>query len=162
MWPVGRGFDKAWGGINYTLYEQYELGLTVRDESGSALAGADVLLVDSAGNTILDTTTNANGAIPLTACTWKRYKAGTVQSAGYYSYYLDSVTSYPWHRLTVSKAGYETEQLQFPMSAAVTMPLTLKRALPVMFTDRGPAIRHSPQNIGADRDTLTLVNYEIV
>jgi hypothetical protein len=153
---TGQGFSKAWGGINYTIYEQYELGLTVRDEAGSALAGATVLLVDSAGNTVLDTTTDANGAIPLTACTWKQYKAGTVQSAGYYSYYMDSVTSYPWHRLTVSKAGYETEQLQFPMSAAVVMPVTLKRALPVMLSNRGPALRLNPANLGADRELLLM------
>ena len=58
------------------------------------------------------------------------------------------------YTIIVSKPGYETVSTVITVEEKTTIPITLKRAIDVMFSDRGPVIRVNRENYGIDRDVI--------
>ena len=145
---------KARVGINYTYFEQFTLELDIKDKYGVAIEDASVIINDGTAN-IYDDVTDSDGSIPRQDITFNKYSAGTPYSSRYYNYYADDVTNYPLHTVTISKLGYETEVLKFPMSQKMVMSVTLKPAIDSMVVlGKGVVIRVDPTNNTKDRDLI--------
>lgn len=110
-------FQKSWGGINYTLYEQYTLDLKIQNKNGIAIDGCSVKIYDNSEVELFNKITDVNGLITKSALTYAKYNAGTPYLSGqYYTYYMDIVTTYPIYTVVISKAGYKTKTIRYTMN----------------------------------------------
>lgn len=99
------------GGGTAKLWEQYEFDLTVRKASDSAaLSSARVRLADSTGAEMLNTTTDANGAIPTQTLNRGFYTAANGST----------ITARTPHALRIRRYGY--------IPLALSLNITVKQA----------------------------------
>ena len=106
------------GSVTAKLYRQYEFDLKVTDKDGNNINGATVKIWDKDDNLVVDTTT-ASGVI-----------AEQIITRGYYNSSNGSILqdASP-HKLTISKAGYQTYSKKFTLDSKIDWAIRLKRSV---------------------------------
>lgn len=101
--------DLAWGlatmrigsSFTSTLYRQNSCNIHIADKDGNDISGATITCEDKDGNEVFSVNTDANGDIAEQVITREQY---------YYSG-GEQVDDFSPHKFTISKAGYETIEL---------------------------------------------------
>lgn len=82
------------------IIEQYTCNIHVVDKDGTALESATILCVDQTDTEEFSVSTDANGDIAEQTIDYRKWATS-----------LETLTSYSPHKFTISKAGYETLEL---------------------------------------------------
>jgi len=92
---------------NWHIYERYTLDLRVVDFTGTEISGATVTIVDKDGTAVSGSpfTTDASGDITQAKC---------LKSHGYYDGEVKK-DEYNPYTITISKSGYKTRAIKYPM-----------------------------------------------
>lgn len=150
---------QSYGGapVDWRFSEEFTAAVAVTDEAGDPIAGATIVVTDKNGDALAGSpfTSDADGLATVETVR-RRYFFDPLDESGNGGWADIGYTEYNPYTFTVSKAGYESYVTELTLEEKTAMPLTLKRALPVMLSNRGPALRLNPANLGADRELLLL------
>ncbi len=142
------------GNTNWIGKERYTFDISVRDILGNPLEGANVDLKYNETD-IFSEDTDAQGKIEQ-------------QIIDYRTWYLDplnygmnpggvaEITRDEQYTMRISKAGYETYTAKIVIDEKKDFQVELKKAIQVMTSNKGPAIKANPENAGDNRDLLIM------
>jgi len=117
----------------------FTLAMTVQDESGNIIEGANVLIKDVNGTAFLNTQTDANGQIPQTElwnATATSYSSGGPYVWKYYNPYT----------VTISKPGYQTKTLKLTMDRKREEVEVLEKEVPIYIGKGKVLVNIDPKN----------------
>jgi len=132
---------------NSTAYRYYAIKISTNWGDGTYIGMRQVLLTSTTPQSPL----NGNW---LTTVTRRRYEFDPLNFPSDYQVGTEDLNPYT---VTVSAPGYETVSTTLTVEQKTSMPITLKKAIDVMISDRGPAVKVNRQNYGENRDVITFM-----
>jgi hypothetical protein len=116
---------------------------TLSDEAGNPIEGVKVVIKDKNGTERFNDTTDSNGQVSDELY----YRETTFSPAG-----VKTITSFNPFVFTFSKVGYETYETEFDITAKITQTVTLKKAVPILYTEKGELlVKRNKENQGNGR-----------
>ncbi len=147
----------------WKILEDYTANFKIVDEDGQAIEGANIKVM-LGSDVETDENTDSDGKIPEQAYPYKDvyfdpYNGTSVQGSGRVSgnlFFPITEDIKGERNIVISKAGYETYKTEMMIDKESYIEITLKKAIQVMTSNKGPAIKAVPENVGKDRDILIM------